>query len=103
MRKITAFLLAIAGIVAVVAPITLGQPGGGFGGRKGGGGFGGGGMGGGFGGVSNTQDPNALFEFYAKGRSFFLITETRSLNGPLTQYAQEKGITGGQITRQQFL
>jgi EF hand len=100
MRKVTvvAFLVSVAAIVAFMAPFTLGQPGGGgrFG-KNGGGGPGGGG------GFNANQDPNVLFEFYAKGRSYFLITESRSLGGPLTQYAQEKGITGGQITRQQFL
>ncbi|HZZ81541.1 MAG TPA: hypothetical protein VFE62_23770 [Gemmataceae bacterium] len=101
MRKVNviAFFLVVAGVLAIMAPISMGQPGGGrFGGSggKGGGSFG-------KGGFSASQDPSVLFEFYAKGRPFFLISEARSLNGPLTQYAQEKGITGGQISRQQFL
>jgi EF hand len=93
MRKVTVFALLIVGaaLLALLPAITIGQPGG----RKGGGGFGGGGLGGG--------DPNVLFEYYAKGRSYFLISETRTQRDALTAYAQEKGISSGQITRQQFL
>jgi hypothetical protein len=61
------------------------------------------GGGGKFGGGMMTQDPNTLFEFYAKGRPYFLVSETRMLREPLTQYAQQKNITTGQITRQQFV
>lgn len=98
MRKVTVFALLIVGaaLLVLLPAITIGQPGGGGGFRqKGGGGPGGGGLGGG--------DPNVLFEYYAKGRSYFLISETRTQRDALTAYAQEKGISSGQITRQQFL
>lgn len=91
MRAVNLCGLTILGVaLVVIAPaVTNGQfqPGGGRGN-----------MGGGFG-----QDPNVLFDFLAKGRTFFLISETRSFNAPLTQFAQERGISSGQITRQQFL
>ncbi len=51
----------------------------------------------------SSGDADALFENYAKGRSYFLISETRVLREPLTQWAAEKGIAGGQINRMQFL
>ena len=94
-------ILGIAGIV--LAPtVTTGQfqPGS-YG--KGGGKIGGGGkMPGGFGG-GMQQDPGAMFDYLAKGRQFFLISETRMLNAPLTQFAQERGISNGQISRQAYL
>src|SRR5437660_652745 len=64
--------------------------------RGGGGGPGGGGM-------MMSMDSGDLFEFLAKGRTFFLINETRTFRDPLTQYAQEKGIVSGQINRSQFM
>jgi Ca2+-binding EF-hand superfamily protein len=89
------------------------QPGGGFpGGGFPGGGFSGGsfrgpggppgGMMGGPPGGGMMSDPNRLFDMLARGRSFFLVTDTRSLREPLTQFAQERGITNGQITRELF-
>jgi hypothetical protein len=105
MRVANLLGLVLFGIVAIIlAPAeTTGQPGG-FGGKgkgktgaiPGGGGFpgGGGGMG---------QDPNKMFDYLAKDRQFFQISETRTLAQPLTQFAQERRITNGQITRQQFL
>jgi hypothetical protein len=50
-----------------------------------------------------SRDAAAVFDLFAKGREFFLISETRSLKEPLTQYAQERGIADGQISRKQFL
>jgi len=99
MRALNIFGMVLFGLVVliVVPAITTGQPGG-FGKKnKQGAGFPGGGPGG------MMSDPNALFDYLAKGRQFFLITETRSLGGPLTQFSQERGINNGQITRQQFL
>jgi Ca2+-binding EF-hand superfamily protein len=98
MRATTLFALFILGCAGlVIAPtIITGQPGGGKKNRGGGGG-------GGPGWNMMSQDPNVLFEMWAKDRKFFLITDTRSLRDPLTQYAQEKGITNGQITRSQFV
>ena len=91
-------LLGIAAVV-LVPDITTGQPGGKGKGKTpggiGGGGFGGGAFGGG--------DPNAMFDVLAKGAQSFPISATSRLAGPLTQFAQERGITNGQITRQQFL
>lgn len=49
------------------------------------------------------RDPGSSFNFMAKGRNFFLISETRGLRDPLTQFAQERGITNGQINREQFM
>src|SRR5947207_64212 len=71
-----------------------GFPGGGFPG--GGGGFPGGGKGGG------DRDPNQMFDFLARGRNFFLVTDTQRLREPLTQYLAEKGINNGQVTRELF-
>jgi hypothetical protein len=61
-----------------------------------------GGFGGSFGG-GFYSDPARTFEFLARGRPFFLISETRSLREPLTQYAKEKGITNDQITKEHFV
>lgn len=80
----------------VLPTITTGQPGG-FGGKSKGGGFPSGG------GMMAAGDPNQIFDFFSRGRGFFLLTDTRSLRDPLTKYAQDKGITNGQITKAQFL
>jgi hypothetical protein len=72
------------------------QGGGGFGG----GGFGGGGFGGGPGGMMNN--PSQMFDFLARGRSFFLVSETRSLRAPLEQFLTQKGISDGKVTRELF-
>ena len=86
----------------VLPAITTGQPGGG----KGKGGFSGGGFqfgGGGGGGMMSMSDPSQLFDLLSRGRGFFLLTDTRSLRDPLTKYAQDKGISNGQISKTQFL
>jgi Ca2+-binding EF-hand superfamily protein len=85
----------------------FGPGGGGFaGGGFGGGGFGGGGFGGGGnpfgGGFGGNRDPNAMFDFLAKGRPFFLTSETRMLREPLEKYLESKSITNGQVTRELF-
>ncbi|MFO0964683.1 MAG: hypothetical protein U0793_03725 [Gemmataceae bacterium] len=54
-----------------------------FRGGPGGGGPGGGGF-----------DAGGLFDRMAKGRGFFLISETTRFNGPLTKFASEQGIHG---------
>lgn len=102
MRIVPLIGLIILGVAIAFTPTsTRGQfPGGGGGGRPQ---WGGGQGGGRFGGGMMMQDPNTLFEFYAKGRPYFLISETRMLREPLTQFAQQKNITSGQITRQQFV
>src|SRR5262245_15900007 len=62
-----------------------GGPGGFGGGGPGGGGPGGGFGKGGFGGGGNS-DPNQMFDFLARGRNFFLVTDTQRLRQPLTEY-----------------
>src|SRR3954451_4465897 len=49
------------------------------------------------------MDPNSMFDRYAKGRPYFLISDTRFLAAELMQYAAQKGISNGQISRPQFL
>src|SRR5205085_3224742 len=83
----------------------FGGAGGGFqgGGFQGGGGIAGGGFGGGFGTKTNIRtDPNSLFDFYSKGRNYFLVSESGGLAGALSQYMQAKGNTSGQVTRDMF-
>jgi hypothetical protein len=105
MRKATLLALLISGaaVLALVPTITIGQPGGGmgrFGKGGGGGGFGGGGFG--RGGINPNQDPDKLFEILANGKSTLAIADTKGpINGMLTGYANENGISGT-ITRQQF-
>lgn len=55
---------------------------------------------GGSGGAS--RDAGTMFDFLARGRPYFLISETRSMREPLAAFAKEKGITNDQITREQF-
>jgi hypothetical protein len=47
-------------------------------------------------------DPYRMFDFLAKGRDHFLISETSELRDSLLKYAREKGITDGRLTREQF-
>jgi hypothetical protein len=79
-----------------------GFPGGGGGGK--GSGFPSGGKGGGFpGGASGfPKDANGIFEMYARGRPYIVISEARQMQGPLMMFAKEQGITNDQITREQF-
>ena len=85
MRAQTFLALLIFGVSAVfVAPaITTGQ-GGAFG-KKGGG------------------DPNQRFDFFARGQSFIVISNVPFGRDQMMQYAQEKGITNGQLSRAQYL
>jgi hypothetical protein len=77
-------------------------PGGGYGG-PGGGGFGGPGGFGKGGGGKGTFDPDKLFNFMAQGQQAIVINQAyKSMQGPMMQYAQDKGITNGQLTREQF-
>lgn len=107
--RLAVAFLSVALLIVVVTPAINGQgksrfgggfPGGGFpgGGFPGGGFPGGGGFGGGFG----NRDPNQMFDFLAKGRGYFLVTDTNRLREPLTQFLQGKGITNGQVTRELF-
>jgi hypothetical protein len=99
MRYRIAFaVMSVALLLLVLEPAsTLGQfkkKGGGFPGQGGGpGGFGG------FGPRGGGGDPNTQFDFFAKGRPYFLVTDSPRLSGPLGQFLQEKGITSGQVTR----
>ena len=93
MRACILFGLLIFGAASIVVTtpnLTQGQ------GKKGGGGPGGAAG-------KMSMDAGTLFEMLSKSRGYFLISETRSLQGPLTQYAQEKGISNNQISRPQFL
>ncbi|MCI0640480.1 MAG: hypothetical protein L0Y72_05655 [Gemmataceae bacterium] len=117
MRRIIAFsILAVSFVIVFSAPSMAqfgkkGKGGGqfGFGGgmQFGGGQFGGGQFGGMQmqirpGGAGGMSDPGVLFDQLSKGRGFFLVNDTRTLREPLTRYLQEKGITNGQVTRDQF-
>jgi len=98
MRKSMFVSLMIVGaaVVFAIPAVTTGQ----F--QMGGKGGKGGGKGGAGGGLS--MDPGAIFDNYlAKGRNFFLISEAPRSRDLLTQFASEKGITNGQITRQQYM
>jgi Ca2+-binding EF-hand superfamily protein len=100
--KIAFACVPIMVIILLVLPdSSSGQGKGGWGGGfpGGGGGFPGGGKGGkgGFG-----RDPNAAFDFLAKGRGYFLASENMRLREPLTQFLQDKGVTNGQVTRELF-
>ena len=65
---------------------------GGFGGG-GPGGFGGGGPGGfGGGGRGGAVDPNTQFEFLAKGRDFFFVTENARIGLALDTYLQDAAL-----------
>ncbi len=101
MRRHSVFAgLSILGLSVLFFSPALGQfPGGG---KKGGGG-GGFGFGGGnpFGG-GMMGDPSRMFDFLAKGRPYFLVSETQRLRGPLEQYLAQKGIINGQVTRELF-
>jgi Ca2+-binding EF-hand superfamily protein len=90
MRATTLFALLILGSATlIVAPaITTGQ------GKKGGGGPGG---------FMMTQDPNAVFDMLARGKTYIVPTDSRSMGTQLAQFAQEKGLANGQISRQQFV
>ena len=88
--RIVSLLICVACLCLVLPSASRGQFRGGFPG----GGPGGGGMG--------RSDPNQIFEFLSKGRGYFLLTDTRSLREPLTQYLKDKGITNGQVTRDVF-
>jgi hypothetical protein len=102
MRWRMLFGITVIGLLTILtSPPGFGQfkgggfPGGGFGGPPGGG----------FGGPPGMAqvDPGKMFDFMAKGRPFFMINETKRLAGPLMEYAQQKGITDGKITREQFV
>ncbi len=95
MRAVTFFgllILGFAGIVIMPA-ITTGQPGGGKGSK---GGFGGGG---GF-----TFDAGSMFDRMANGRPSIPVAEVRtSRRDDLMKFVQDRGISNGQLTRQQFI
>ena len=96
MRANASLALLILGcaILIVFPAVTIGQfqPSGGFGGKGKGGGS-----------TMAGMDGNAIFDMMAKGRPYFLITDARQSRESLTLFAQEKGITNGQITRPQYL
>ncbi len=87
----------IFSLLLAIPAMTTGQPGGGGFGK---GQFGGKSKGGG---MMSQADPSQVFEFLSRGRGYFLISDTRTFRDPLAKYAQEKGITNGQITKAQFV
>jgi Ca2+-binding EF-hand superfamily protein len=91
MRAITLLALLIFGIAAIfIAPaITTGQPGGFKGGGKKGFGMG--------------MDAGQIFDRIANGRPSIPISEIKFGRTQVAQYAQDKGITNGMLTRQQFI
>ncbi|GEM_PF-4877056 len=48
------------------------------------------------------KDSVKMFDFLAKGRTYFLATETKSLREPLEEFLKERGITNGQVTRELY-
>jgi hypothetical protein len=86
MRATTLLVLLIFGIAAIlVAPaVTTGQFGKKGGGKKG-------------------MDPDILFDMLARGRPSIPISEIRFGASQAAKYAQDKGITNGTLTRQQFI
>jgi Ca2+-binding EF-hand superfamily protein len=91
-----ASLVTFAGVVLILPQLGVGQqPGGGkgqFGGGKGQ--FGGpGGM---------KMDPRQLFDMIAKGNDYININELQMGRKQAQQWAQDNGITNGQLTRDQF-
>lgn len=77
-----------AGLLALLAAPALSQPPSRFGPPGRGGGF--------------MPDPNMLFERRANGRGYFLLSEVTFGRDTLTQWAKDKGLTDGKITREQF-
>src|SRR2546426_11351696 len=55
------------------------------------------------GGGKNWFDPNTMFDNWAKGRDFFLVSDTGPMQERLAEYAGRMGITDGRITRPQYL
>jgi Ca2+-binding EF-hand superfamily protein len=86
-KYLLAFFICICAALFFMPGTTTGQPGG----KKGFGGFGGGGT-----------DVNQMFDRFAKGQTTIVIADTRWFNTQMSQYAAEKGITNGQLTRPQF-
>ena len=93
MRKRTTLALVILGaaLLVILPAITVGQFQfqGSKGKGKGGGGFG--------------SDPGRTFDFISRGNPYIVIAEQRFMKDQLLQYAQENGITNGQLTRQQYI
>lgn len=52
--------------------------------------------------TNKTGDPSRIFDMLAKGRDYFLVTDTQSLRAPLTHWAEKHGVKDGKITRELF-
>ncbi len=108
MRKISVYALLITGaaLLVLLPNVTTGQGKGKGKGGFGGGGFNGGGGGGGpNGGINPSLDPEVVFNYFAKGKSYITVADTEGssrLNYPLKIYAQEHGLANAQISLQQF-
>jgi Ca2+-binding EF-hand superfamily protein len=100
--------VALALAVANTALTQFQGPGrGGRGGRGGGmggpGGPGGGGPGGGGGRMGGGRmNPDMIFNMMSQGKDYIVISEIRMNRDRAEEYAQRKGITNGQLTREQF-
>lgn len=98
----------LAALLSGVALAQFPQPGGGPPGGFGGGGFGRGGFGGpGGGSFDPSQFAGMAFDRAANGKSTITISEYTSRMDPeaskrLGEWASKKGITSGQVTREQF-
>lgn len=85
--KFFGLLISAFAVVVFIPAVTTGQFQ--FKGKGGGGGM--------------SSDPEKMFDYLSRGRGYFEIKDTTRLREPLTQFAQERGITNGQITKQQFI
>jgi Ca2+-binding EF-hand superfamily protein len=95
-KLLAMILLGGAGLCLLIpTTMTLGQPG--FGGKGGKGGKGGGG-----GGFSDATQIDKMFDWMSKGRGFVVISESKGFSDPMQEWANSNGVTGGQMTRDQF-
>jgi len=94
MRKTRILGLLVFGcaLILLIPGLMSAQFGGGSGKKKGSFGFGGGG-----------DDGNSIFDKYSNGGGSVSIDSFRMLRPALIQYAEDKGIRSGQLTRPQFL
>lgn len=88
-RSCVAITGLVAGILLLHASTAWSQ-------FRGKGGGGPGSKGGGF------SDPAGMFDRMSKGKGVILISEQNFFRDPLTKFAEENRISGGQITRDQF-
>jgi hypothetical protein len=106
-------LAALAGTVLLLPGLSVGQPPGGKGKGKGGGGFNMQDFGGKFGGggmqimgqganFQQMMDPSKIFDQLSMGNDYVDINSMRMGKAQAMQWAQDNGITSGQLNRDQF-